>query len=279
MESAFTSRGGFPLQASCSAPSFPTPRPCRRCPHPPHPCPSLPNITTTFKPPPPLPSSSTRCSPPSPDALSTSQNPLDNKKIFARVPRAATTPRLYPPSLSPRSPHQAEMPEGRGHGTGEQKGASASVRHVMESRGVICKSPSRETRFLATETTSEPPAQKAKQVPSHPTPTAPPSRATPTQAFPGHLPSVKLRHECYTTPPGPARRPAPVKGPTLRKTECYDVQVMTLRSLGRGRSGAKYSDTSRTEDAAAATVDAPQHPTPRPATCSLSRPSLFSDLC
>ena len=33
LESAFTSRGGFPLQASCSAPSFPTPRPCRRCPH------------------------------------------------------------------------------------------------------------------------------------------------------------------------------------------------------------------------------------------------------
>ena len=174
MESAFTSRGGFPLQASCSAPSFPTPRPCRRCPHPPHPCPSLPNITTTFKPPPPLPSSSTRCSPPSPDALSTSQNPLDNKKIFARVPRAATTPRLYPPSLSPRSPHQAEMPEGRGHGTGEQKGASASVRHVMESRGVICKSPSREIRFLATETASEPPAQKNKTGPLPPHPNCPP---------------------------------------------------------------------------------------------------------
>lgn len=57
------------------------------------------------------------------------------------------------------------------------------------------------------------------------------------------------------------------------------TQVMTLRSLGRGRSGVKYSDTSGTENAAAATVDAPQHPTPRPATCSLFRPSLFSDLC
>ena len=167
LESAFTSRGGFPLQASCSAPSFPTPRPCRRCPHPPHPCPSLPNITTTFKPPPPLPSSSTRCSPSSPDALSTSQKPLDNKKKIARVPRAVSTP---PVSTPPVSPLQAEMPEGRGHGTGEQKGASASVRHVMESRGVICKSPSREIRFLATETASAPPAQKAKTgpLPAHP---------------------------------------------------------------------------------------------------------------
>ena len=99
-------------------------------PTPPHPCPSLPNITTTFKPPPPLPSSSTRCSPSSPDALSTSQKPLDNKKKIARVPRAVSTP---PVSTPPVSPLQAEMPEGRGHGTEEQKGAS--VRHVMESRG------------------------------------------------------------------------------------------------------------------------------------------------
>ena len=202
LESAFTSRGGFPLQASCSAPSFPTPRPCRRCPHPPHPCPSLPNITTTFKPPPPLPSSSTRCSPPSPDALSTSQNPLDNKKIFARVPRAATTPRLYPPSLSPRSPHQAEMPEGRGHGTGEQKGASASVRHVMESRGVICKSPSREIRFLATETASAPPAKKAKTGPLPAHPNCPPPAAQPRRR---HSPDISHQLNCgaSATPPPP----------------------------------------------------------------------------
>ena len=101
LESAFTSRGGFPLQASCSAPSFPTPRPCRRCPHPPHPCPSLPNITTTFKPPPPLPSSSTRCSPSSPDALSTSQKPLDNKKNCEGATRRLHPPRLHPPRLPP----------------------------------------------------------------------------------------------------------------------------------------------------------------------------------
>jgi len=55
--------------------------------------------------------------------------------------------------------------------------------------------------------------------------------------------------------------------------------IIQAYSCRRGRSGVKYSDTSGTENAADATVDAPQDPTPRPATCSLSRPSLFSDLC
>ena len=134
------------------------------------------------------------------------------------MPRAVSTP---PVSTPPVSPLQAEMPEGRGHGTEEQK--RASVRHVMESRGgnLQVSQPRNPISSYGNCFCASCPEGKNRSPPSPPQ-LPPPSRATPTQAFPGHLPSVKLRHECYTTPPGPARRPAPVKGPTLRKTECHE---------------------------------------------------------